>query len=430
MNRFFILDCNNFFVSCERVFNPALRNKPVVVLSSGDACIIARSNEAKALGIAMGIPLFKVETLLKKNNAAIFSANFSLYNDLSNRIMQIITSLATDIEIYSIDEAFFFVSDHNVSIKYDPRFYYTIYAHQIAKTVKQNTGIPVSIGIGPTKTLAKIANRWAKKNLEYGGVFDISEYKEINQLLASIAIEDVWGIGYRYCKKLKNKNIKTAYDFKNLDDAWVRKHMSIVGLKTLHELRGISCFPLDESPDSKKSITVSRVFGNKTSMFDSVKEAVASYMSTAAQKLRSQKSLASGVTVFLLTSKYHDPQNYFKSNYKELTVATDYTPDLIKAAHKLVHDLFIPELCYKKVGVMLTQLVDQNSKQLDLQVSANDNEKKTKCMKAIDAINTTWGKDTLFFAAIGIKQQWKMKQNRKSPCYTTNWKELLTIDVT
>ena len=429
MKRFFLIDCNNFFVSCERVFNPALRNKPVAVLSSNDACIIARSQEVKALGVPMGAPLFEYEKLLRSAGAHLYSANFALYGDMSNRVMQTLASFATDIEVYSIDEAFLFVSDYSLPIAYDPRFYYSSYGHLIRKQVMQNIGIPVCVGIGSTKTLAKIANHIAKKNPVYDGVFDISAHPDKDLLLQGVAVGDVWGIGRRYAKMLHKKGIKTAYDFMQLDDAWVRKHMSVMGLKTLHELRGIVCLELDESHESKKSICVSRLFGQKTKNIHDVKEALAHYVSTAAIKLRAQKSIAAHMSVFLMTSRHHDPYTFFKSTSISLPLATAYTPTLIAHAQHGLQKIIVPGLVYKKVGVVLSDIEPEASMQLSTYVAEPDIERQKQLMHTMDMVNAKLGKNSLFFASVGTQQQWKMKQAKKSACFTTNWDELLTIEL-
>lgn len=414
-------------MSCERVFDPTLRNKPVVVLSSGDACIIARSNEAKALGIPMGAAVFEWEDVLKKNNVIVHSANFALYGDMSARVMQTLTAYASDIEIYSVDEAFLFVSDYNFPIRYDKRYYYTAYGHHLRNQVKQCTGIPASIGIGPTKTLAKVANHFAKKNPAYDGVFDITERSEQNELLAMVPVGDVWGIGYRYAKKLKNKGILTAYDFTQLDDVWVRKNMTIGGLKTLHELRGIPCLDLELTPEPRQSICVSRLFGAKTKDLVHLKEGLASYVSTASVKLRAQKALTSRLMVFAVTNRYHEPHNYFASMTLELPLATAYTPMLITAALEGLQKIYKPGLLYKKVGVVLMDLVPDDCMQLDTYTPLPDLEKQKNIIQLIDRANSRWGRNKISFAATGFKQPWRMKQMKKSQCYTTSWHELLTI---
>lgn len=430
MKRFFLVDCNNFYVSCERVFNPLLYNKPVVVLSSGDACIIARSNEAKALGIAMGMPAYKFQELFHQHNVLVYSANFALYGDMSSRVMNILSEFATEMEVYSVDESFLHVSDYNFPIQYTKNYYYTGYGHYLKNVIKQRTGIPVSIGIGPTKTLAKIAGDFAKKNLAYDGVFDIEAYPDKNEILKKCLVKDVWGIGRQNAKKLQKIGVHTAYDFIQLDDAWIQKQMTINGLKTAHELRGIICFDLqDNAQDSKDSICVSRLFGDKLNTIEPIKEALASYVSTAACKLRAQKSLTHMLSVFLVTSKYHDPLNFFWSTACELSMPTAYTPALIQAAHMCLERIYKPGFLYKKVGVILYDLVPSDCLQLNTYEQPPNIYKQTQIMKTIDIMNSRWGQGKIFFAAAGTHQQWKMKQKRKSQGFTTNWNELLTIEV-
>lgn len=429
MNRYYLVDCNNFYVSCERVFDPTLHKKPVVVLSSNDACVIARSNEVKALGVKMGAPAFECEELFKKHKVLVYSANFALYGDMSSRVMRTLTECATDIEIYSVDEAFLFVPNYNNACT-SQETYYLAYAHYIRMRVKQETGIPVSVGIGRTKTLAKVANRLAKKNPQYNGAFDITDHPNIDKLLESVDVGDIWGIGHRYAKLLQHHKIMNARDFKYADDNWVRKNMTIMGLKTLLELRGISCLPLTDCPEPKQSITVSRSFGQKVTELRHAKEALASYVSAAAEKLRAQHSLTANLTVYAVTNSYHDPLNYFQSAHIQLPMATDYTPDLITASHICLEKIFKRGLLYKKVGVLCTDLVPNDFLQISTIVPIKKTiEKQTRWITTIDNINNKLGRNKLFFAAVGIEQPWKMYQSRKSACFTTNWHELLTINI-
>ncbi len=425
MKRFYLVDCDNFYVSCERVFDPTLRNKPVVVLGSNDACVIARSNEAKALGIPMGVPAFEYASVFKKHNVLVYSANFTLYGDMSARVMQTLSECTPDVEVYSVDEAFVHVPE---GAAYG-HSYYTEYGHYIKKKVHQETGIPVTLGIGPTKTLAKVAHEIAKKNPVHKKVFDITQHPAIDDLLATIAIADVWGVGYRYAKLLQNRGILNARDFKYMNDVWVRKNMTIVGLKTMLELRGTSCLRINHYQEPKQTITVSRSFGKKVTALRYLKEAVAAYMSTAAEKLRAQDSLASRITVFIVTSRYHEPDNYFYAIGYQLPVATDYTPTLIDAAHICVEELYKPGLIYKKAGVVLTDLMPGDFLQMNTYVPLADVDKQARIMTVVDRLNTTWGRNKVFFAAAGTQQHWKMHQAKKSVCFTTNWHELLTIRV-
>ncbi len=419
MKRFFLIDCNNFFVSCERVFDPSLIGKPVVVLSNNDGCIISRSNEAKALGIPMGAAAFEYENIIKKHNVRVFSSNFALYADMSARVMQTVADLSSDIEIYSIDEAFMFVP-------YTTDF--TKYARDMRAIVKQHTGIPISIGIAPTKTLAKVANRLAKKIPEYGGVFDITDYPAIDTLLSEFPVADVWGVGRQYNKLLLGHSIKSAKDLKYAPDAWVRKKMTIVGLKMVLELRGTPCFGLVDEDPAKQSITVSRSFSRLISGRQELEEAVSSYMIRAAEKLRREKQLASTITVFIGTSRYHDSERYFNAVSASFSRATDYTPTLLDAARQCLDGLYRPGLFYKKAGVLLHNLVSIDQMQLAITDPIADIEKQREMMKVCDRINARFGR-VVSYASAGIDQSWKAKRLKKSAHYTTNWHELLEITI-
>ena len=428
--RFLLVDCNNFYVSCERVFDPRLLGKPVVVLSSNDACVIARSNEAKALGIAMGVPAFEIAGLIKKHKVIVYSSNYPLYGDLSARVMQTLAEYATDIEVYSVDEAFLFLSGYDARHYYGTApDYYEQYAHFIRSQVKKRIGIPVSIGIGPTKTLAKAANKLVKKNTSFNGVFDITDRPDIDDLLACIEVGDVWGIGRRYARLLVSKGILNARDFKYLPDAWVRKNMTVVGLKTLHELRGIPCLSLQEVQPPKQSIVVSRLFGKTITTLSELKEPLAQYVLTAAEKLRKQNSITSYISVFAVTNKYHDPFNYFKSAGCGLSVATSYSPMLLDAAHQCLESIFQPGSTYRKVGVMLTDIVSAEFMQMSTYEILGDVTKQKQVMSVLDNVNRKWGRGMLSYAGAGTTQPWKMRQLKKSACFTTNWHELLTIAI-
>ncbi len=420
MKRFLLVDCNNFFVSCEQVFNPKLIGKPVVVLSNNDGCVVSRSQEVKDLGVPMGIALFKIASLVKKHDIQVLSSNYSLYADMSARVMRTLASLVPDIEIYSIDEAFLFaprVDDHEE------------FGKQIGEIVKQHTGIPVSLGIGPTKTLAKVANKFAKKHPE--GVFDITE-RDIDSYLEKLPVGDVWGVGRQYNKMLKSYKIKTAKDLKYTDDKWVRKKMTIKGLKTVKELRGIPCLELVDQEPPKQSITVSRSFGKRVSDKQQVQEAVASHMIRAAEKLRKEKEVASVITVFIATSRYQEPERYFNAASVTLPVATDYTPALLNAASVCLEAIFRKGYQYKKAGVLLHDLVSKEQRQLDLFSELPDVGKEKKLMKSYDKINVRFGPQALSYAAAGaaagVKKSWQSKRQSKSPHYTTNWHELLMVD--
>lgn len=428
MKRFALADCNNFFVSCERVFDPKLNGKPVVILSSNDACVIARSNEAKKIGIKMGQPAWECRDIFKQHRVIVYSSNFTLYGDLSKRVMQVLTHYSTEIEIYSIDEAFFLMppSAPTAGISSDA-LYYTRYAHFVRQHVKKQVGIPISIGIGPTKTLAKIANGIAKKNPE--GVFDITHHPHIDDILKSINVADIWGIGYRYSKKLYARGITTAYDFKNCDEKWVRKNFTINGLRTLLELKGVECLDLQQ-PDPKQSITVSRLFGRNVTELTELKEGLATHTITAAEKLRKQSMCAQQIIVFTCFISYHDNTRHYNSCQFQLPIATSYTPTLLWAATVCLEKLFKKGSIYKKVGIILDDFVPADTIQMNgFAPFPHNSEKQIRLMQTIDTINSKLGKNKVSYAVAGTTQSWKNKQEKKTPAYTTNWHEILTIKI-
>ncbi len=416
-NLFALVDCNNFYVSCERVFQPKLKGKPVVVLSNNDGCVIARSEEAKALGIAMGTPYFQYKDLIERQGVYVCSSNYALYGDMSGRVMSVLAQCVHQIEVYSIDEAFLFLSDTGPVIS-------TEYARQIRVMVKRWTGIPVSIGIGPTKTLAKIASKVAKKKPDCGGVFDITDHSDADQLLDGVPVADVWGVGRQYAKFLNHRGITTALHLKNAPDRWVLKHMTVMGLRMVLELRGISCIPLKTTPAPKKGISVSRSFGKSVEALDNLKEAIATYTTRAAEKLRADHLIASCVTVFLMTNMFSDGPRYANSLTAECPIPTSYTPDLIHLSHQLLERIYRPGYRYQKTGVIFTGLVPEDRIQLNLFTPASSLDRNQELMHTVDRINGRWGSNTIFFAAAGIKQPWRMRRSMVSPRYTTCWDEL------
>jgi DNA polymerase V len=414
MNRVALIDCNNFYASCERVFNPQIENKPVVVLSNNDGCIIARSNEAKALGIKMGEPLHECQKLITKHRVHVFSSNFPLYGDMSRRVMEILSTFSPDMEIYSIDEAFLDLDGMPGNL--------TKYGKTIRDTVKRGTHLPVSIGIGPSKTLAKIAGKIAKKVPQHEGVFDISD--QIEKSLADIDVGDIWGIGWQYAKLLRRNGILTALDLRNAPDEWVKKHMTIVGLRTVIELRGISCIPLDEAEQPKKAIMCSRSFGRKVYSVNELQEASAAYIARAAEKLREQNSAASFIQVILMEFPFNDGHPKTRICSTAIPVATAYSPDLIRYAKALVKRIYHKGPAYRKVGVMLSGFVQRGQVQMNLFHSSREGEKEIALMKTMDEVNQRWGRGTLIHAASGFSRPWWMRQTRRSARFTTSWAEL------
>jgi DNA polymerase V len=418
---FALVDCNNFYASCERVFNPALNNKPVVVLSNNDGCVIARSSEAKALGIKMGVPAFQIAEFLQKNGVAVHSSNYALYGDLSHRVMCTLGQFTPELEIYSIDEAFLNLGGSSVD--------WAEYAQRIRKTVLKNIGIPVSVGIGPTKTLAKTANHYAKKIPENQGIFVLDSPAKINDALKLFDVDEIWGIGRQYSKLLKSLNIKTAWDFTQLADSWVKKRMTVVGLRVKKELEGISCLELELIPSAKKVICTSRSFGEAQTELELLREAVATYAARCAAKLRKQRSCAGMLMVFIHTNGFKADEPQYERNFVcKLPVATNSTIELIRYALFALEAIYKKGYRYKKAGVLVLDITPENQIQGSL-FDGVDRDKHTAIMKALDDINSKFGRDALKIATQGSGEKWKLRQEKLSPCYTTNWKDIIKIRV-
>jgi len=413
---FALLDCNNFYASCERLFRPELANKPVVVLSNNDGCIVARSNEAKALGLGMGSPYFKYEPLIRLHRVAVFSSNYALYGDISQRVMDSLMQIEPEVEVYSIDEAF-------IALPYGRNDDLNTYGHSLKTTIHKYTGIPVSIGFGPTKTLAKIANRIAKKDPVAQGVFNIVDHRNPDSLLAAIDVNDVWGIGRRHAARLKSRSIHTALDLKNCDDDWLKKTLTITGLRTAMELRSIPCIRLEETPPAKKSIATSRSFGTPVESLADLQEAVATYTAQAAYKLRTAKLMTSAIHVFLRTNSFKKKQPQYNANKTfVLPTPTCHTPTLISNALNLLQSIYRSGYFYQKAGVLFTGLTPKGYRQMH--IFSSPDPRDTSLMQAMDTINNRWGRDTIHSAAAGFDRSWHHRQLRKSPAYTTRWTEL------
>jgi len=415
-----LVDCNNFYASCERVFRPDLENKPIVVLSNNDGCVIARSNEAKALGIKMGEPAFKRKEVFKKNKVNIFSTNFALYGDMSGRVMNVLKSNAIGIEIYSIDEAFLDFS----GIKNEKAI-----AAGLRKKIKQWTGIPVSIGIAPTKVLAKIANHIAKKHTK-SGIFVLEDKAIIKKALQFMPVESLWGIGKRYAKMLKQTGIQTAYDLTQVEESWVKRRMSVVGLKLVQELKGISCFPLETNTQAKKNICTSRSFGKPTKEYKQLSEAISTFAARCSEKLRKQKYSASEIRVFIYTNPYNPKHKQYYGYIKlNLDVASNESNIIIKEALKGLKMIYREDCVYKKVGVIVSKVVPDQQVQLSL-FDKIENRPRYKILSSVmDKINRTMGRDKLRIATQGFDRKWRMRQEQLSPCYTTRWNGLLKVKV-
>ena len=412
---FGLVDCNNFYASCERVFDPRLRGVPVVVLSNNDGCIIARSAEAKALGFQMGDPEFKVRPLLRKHGVRVFSSNYTLYGDMSARVMEVLASFA-EVEVYSIDESFLDLEPVTGCR--------TAFAQAVRERVAKWTGIPVSVGIAPTKTLAKLANRAAKKLSPYDGVLDLTAAGfPVHDLLARIDVADVWGVGFSHAPRLIREGIDTALKLRDTDIRWVRERMTVVGVRTVLELRGTSCIDLERVAPTRKGITCSRSFGKRVSRLDDLCESVATFVSRAAAKLRDHGLACGHLSVFALTDSHRPelPQVSLSLSCRFPSEADD-TRELIAAALGLTRRTFREGYEYKKSGVMLTALVKRSAIQQGL-FDGQDRERSAKLMTALDGINERFGRDTLVVGAAKLpkgEKSWTTKFDRLSPEYTTS----------
>ena len=412
-----LVDCNNFYVSCERVFNPKLNNKPVAILSNNDGCIVSRSQEIKDLKIPMGAPGFKYEALIKKNGGTLLSSNYALYADMSSRVMEVLAMFSPDIEIYSIDEAFLGFNGFKTRNLAE-------FGNKIKRTVFQWTGIPVSVGISKTKTLAKVANHFAKRYSAFKGSLCLLNDERIANALAKTPVSEVWGIGRQYDKFLRQNKIETALQLRDADDTFIDHYLTSTGLKTVLELRGYSCIDLDDAPISKKSIVTSRSFGKQVSELSELQEAVSEYVTRAAEKLRKQNCVAGLLMVFLSTNRFKEGPQYNNSLSTTLFPPTAYTPDLIEKALNLLEELFLPGFEFKKAGVMLADIIPEKDVPLSFMEVNYLDDKRKKLMETVDKLNRIYGQDTLFYASNGIKKDWKMRRAKLSPHYTTNWNDL------
>ena len=415
-----LVDCNSFYVSCERLFNPKIRRKPVVVLSNNDGCIISRSNEAKALGIKMGEPYFKAKEIILKNNVQVFSSNYSLYGDLSRRVMRTLKRFNVDIEIYSIDEAFLDMT--NFSDKEVEEV-----GKEIRSTILQWTGIPTSIGIAQTKTLSKVANHIAKKKKT--GVTSLIGLENIDPILEKVEINDVWGVG-RQLTKFYNKNgIYNAKQLKNKSNTWIKKNSNVLGSRTAMELRGVPCIDLEKTPSKRKSCVVSRSFGKRVEKLQEMKEAVANYSLNASEKIRSESLNAKSITIFIRTSPFQSRFGYY-SNSKtiDFPIATDNSIEIVKAAIEGLESIFKNGYRYQKAGIMLTGL--SNSNEGENLFSSEKDKKIGNLMRSIDKTNYRYGRSTLSLASAGIQKRWNMKREYSSKIDTADFYCLPTIRAT
>jgi DNA polymerase V len=423
-----IVDCNNFYCSCERLFKPHLDKKPVVVLSNNDGCIISRSDEAKKLGVEMAVPYFMAKPLIKQHNVAVFSSNYNLYGDLSWRVMETLRILfgKKNIEVYSVDEAF-------VDLSIFPAEDLQTIAMEIRQTVEEWTGIKVSVGVAPTKVLAKLANRISKKDKHKTQCVTVLDTEDkIIEALHKTQVGDIWGVGHQYAQKLKEQwCIYDALQLRNVSEEFAKTHLGgVVGARLIRELKGITSNEMEDELVNKKMIATTRMFGSPVGNINDIKEAVATYTSRAAEKLRRQYSAAKIISVFVVTKDQDHMLNFKKygtiSTYATLPIATSFTNELIKPAVALVDKLFEKGQLYKKAGVMLSGIVPDNSIQGNLFQSKSKNSERV-LMNMIDNVNFSQRDDILKFAASGTTRDWKMRQELRSPRYTTRWNELYEV---
>ncbi|MFH1372965.1 MAG: Y-family DNA polymerase [bacterium] len=419
-----LADCNNFYASCERVFNPGLHGRPVVVLSNNDGCIVARSGEAKVLGIGMGQPFFKCRDIIEKHNVHVFSSNYALYGNMSGRVMTTLAQFTPEMEIYSIDEAFL---DLNGCDRLHGHDNLTEYARTIRATVIRWTGIPVSIGIARTKTLAKIANRLAKRSVKANGVLDLVDSPYMTRVLEKVHVGDVWGIGRRSTKWLVGRGIDNARQLRDIDDRVIRKRMGVVGLRLVYELRGISCLSLETCPPPRKGIISSRSFGRQIESLEELQEAVAAYITNAATKLRKQNLAARLLTVFLTTNPYSKSDGQYNNSIAiHLPRATNNTAELLHHAGRGMEKIFRQGFRYKKAGVMLDDLIPAGQVQATL-FGDGDAGRNKKLMATVDSVNDRIGSGALRYAVQGSTQPWRGRCKNCSPRYTSSWEELVNV---
>ena len=417
-NKIALVDCNSFYVSCERLFNPKIQKKAVVVLSNNDGCVISRSREAKDLGIKMGEPYFKVKELVKKNKVEVYSSNYALYGDISRRVMKVLKTFSPKVEIYSIDEAFIDLSFIDEKGAED-------YGREIRSRVLKWTGIPTSVGIASTKTLSKVANHIAKK--EKAGVIYLNT--NIDEKLKKFPIEDVWGVGKQLSKFYHKNNISNAYDLKNVSNTWVKKGTNVLGAKTAMELRGIPCIDLQIDQEKRKNCCVSRSFGRKVKDLNELEESVITHCLNAAEKIRADNQIAKTITVFIRTSPFDKNRRYY-SNSKtiDLAIPTSNSIELIKNAVKALTDIYKYGYAYQKAGIILSGLKDANQNDQNLLTPLLENKSK-KLMKAIDYTNTKYGRYAISIAQAGLSKGWKMRREHSSKIDTASFDSLPKIVV-
>ena len=416
-----LIDCNNFYASCERLFRPELNGKPIVVLSNNDGAVIARSNEAKALGVPMGALAFKFESFFLEHNIHVFSANFALYGDMSNRVMTILQEYSPECEIYSIDEAFLKLTGFEMYDLHE-------YGQEIQKRVRKCTGIPISVGIAPTKSLSKVANRIAKKHpKELNNSYVIDTEEKRLKAIKWLKIDDVWGIGRKLSVRLKQVGVKTAYDFTQLNDSWVKRNLSIVELRLKHDLNGNPTLGL-EDVKPRKNIATTRSFERNLKDFKDIHERITTFAVSCAEKLRKQGSVCTAIMVFIRTNSHRSElEQYNGGTVVKLPFSTNSSIEIARFAGEGLERIFRKGYQYKKAGVIIMDFKPEGEVQLNL--FENSNPKHRQLMKVVDRLNTAFGQQKIKLASQDQKRVWKMKQERLSPRYTTRWSDIITIKV-
>ena len=420
-----LVDCASFYVSCERAFSAALHNRPTIVLSNNDGCIVALDSLAKKLGLKRGQPFFKHQDVIQKHDVQVFSSNYSLYQEMSARVMNVLAGFSPRLEVYSIDEGFLDLSDLPIEDL-------TEFGRTIRARILQYTGIPARVALAPTKCLTKIGCERLKSEPQYGDVLDLSGFthQQLDAALAQVAIEDVWGIGPKYARFLRNYGVMTARNLRDADERWIRKHLTVVGARIQAELRGTSCIPLEISRPPKQNIICSKSFGKEITSQEAMEEAVCTYTARAAEKLREQDSVAARITVFLRTNAFHeDAPQYSNSFTIDLPYPSAFTPELFKYALKALRAIYRDGYNYKKAGVELSRITPLPVAQPDLfgEVSLPERYYQSRLMAVVDAVNHIFGRDTLFFAAQGMTRDWHMRQTMLSQRFTTRWDELALV---
>ena len=420
---FALADCNNFFVSCERVFRPDLEGRPVVVLSNNDGCAIARSNEAKRLGIKMGQPMFEFRPLIESGAVTVFSSNFALYGDMSRRVQQTLSRFAPAIEVYSIDESFIDLTGLSPDTDFD------LWAKTVSRECRRCTGIPVSVGVSPTKTLAKIASKLCKQYPATKGGCWMYRQQDVEKVLKKFPIEDIWGIGRRYTKRFKGYfGMSTAWDFYTRDESWINAEMGIGGVRTWQELHGIPCISFEDTAQAKKQIMISRTFAKEITDLDELSAQVSMFCSMAVEKLRKQNSCCGNVTVFIMTNRFHrdSTREQFESRMVQFPTDTDSTLEINTAVMRTTREMYRDGYGYKRAGVMLGDIIPAGKVQLSFFDNV-DRERHSRLMSVMDSINRKEGRNTIGVASQSLEGI-KMNREHLSPCYTTDWNDIISVN--